>query len=214
MDRRQLLHLLLLSPALCLADNALPAKSNNNDNTLGGVLKPYMQIGDFADDKYRVFMFLSFNCPYCKEIWKGMGDWGKTLPNPFKFVYVPLSFGDKRLDLASNAFYVVRDLAPQKLESILEIAFTKAGNIRSWQEWVEILQRLGLPKQSIHTALNKPATSKRIERGRLLAKRYRLNVTPHFGICGKYATNAGYTNGDYQLLVKLLNALVSEIIQS
>ena len=143
-----------------------------------------------------------------------MGDWGKTLPNPFKFVHVPLSFGDKRLDLATNAFYVVRDLSPQKLESVIEIAFTKAGVIRSWQEWVEILQRLGLSKQAIHAALNKPATTKRIERGRLLAKRYRLNVTPHFGIGGKYATNAGYTNGDYQLLVKLLNALVSEIIQS
>lgn len=215
MNRRHFLYSsLLFASTVVLAENTLPTGNNNGDNTLGGTLKPYMQIGNFTDDKHRVFMFLTFDCPWCKETWKGIGDWGKTLPEPFKFVFVPLSKGNKQLHLASVAFYVVRDLAPNRIENFLEIAFTKATVIRSWQEWVNILVRLGLSPQMIADSANKPITKQRIERGRLLAGRYRLNATPHFGVAGKYATNVGYTNGDYRLLVKLLNVLVSEVIQS
>lgn len=215
MNRRNFFRssVLLLPTSYAIAENSLPTNPNNNDNTLGGVLKPYLQIGNFTDDKYRVFMFLSFSCSFCKETWKGIGDWGKTLPNPFKFVFVPLGFGDKSLGLASTAFYVVRDLAPNRIENFLEIAFSKATTIRTWQEWVVLLQRLGLSPQAISASVNNPQTNKRIERGRLLAGRYQVNATPHFGVAGKYATNVGYTNGDYRLLVKLLNVLVSESMQ-
>ncbi|MBQ9258295.1 MAG: hypothetical protein IJ187_00395 [Neisseriaceae bacterium] len=218
MNRRIFFHSslsLLLLPTLAKAENLLPSNpSVGNDNTLGGTLKPYMQIGNFTDDKHRVFMFISFDCHYCKSTWKGMGDWGKTLPEPFKFVFVPLSKGNKQLDLASHAFYVVRDLAPNHIENFLEIAFAKATVIRSFKEWITILGRLGLSEQAIIDSLNKPITEQRIERGRRLAGRYRLTATPHFGIAGKYATNADYINGDYRVLVKLLNVLVSESMQN
>ena len=198
-------------PMDLLGQNNTPQQQNS----LGGVIKPYLTVGNFADDKYRVFMFLSYDCPYCKETWKGMGDWGKTLPNPFKFVFVPLSKGERSLDLATRAFYVVRDVAPHKIETFQQIAFEKATQIRQWQEWVEVLQRfVQIPAQAIETSTRKPETAKRIDRARKLAGRYRVELTPSFGVGGKYATHVGYTNGNYQLLVQLLNALVSEIISA
>lgn len=210
MNRRQFLLLSVGFSLPVLADDILPTNPQNKDSTLGGTLKPYMNVGNFADDKHRVFMFISFHCQYCKETWKGLYDWGKTLPSPFKFVFVPLSLGDTSLALATRAFYVVRQLAPNRIENFMEIAMGR--DVRSWQEWITILGRMGISAAAINQAANNPITTKRMERGRLLARRYRLNATPHFGIAGKYATNAGYTNGDYQLLVKLLNALVSEVL--
>ncbi|MBQ9183805.1 MAG: thioredoxin domain-containing protein [Neisseriaceae bacterium] len=210
-----LLPLLAVTPVF--ADDLLGQQGNAKpqDSTLGGTIKPYLTVGNFADDKHRVFMFLSYNCPYCKETWKGIGEWGKTLPEPFKFVFVPLSMGEHSLDLATRAFYVVRDIAPHKIDTFQQIAFEKATQIRQWQEWVDILQRfVQIPAQAIDTSVRKPETAKRIERARKLAGRYRVTYTPYFGIGGRYATHVGYTNGNYQLLVQLLNALVSEIISA
>lgn len=212
--RRQFIATSLLMPLPLWAEPLLGSENKAGDN-LGGAIKPYTVIGNFADDKNRVFMFISYSCPYCKETWKGFLDWGLSLPNPFKFVFVPLSFGDASLEMATRAFYVVRDVAPNKIEAFNQIAFEKAPTIQRWSEWDSILQRhLGLSVTSISGSLNKPITHQRIHRARKLAQRYRVSSTPFFGIGGKYATSADLTNGNYQLLVQLLNALVSEMMSS
>lgn len=216
-SRRLFLKNIALSPLLATpfiwADDFIGQGNTNQTNNLNGVIDPYLTIGNFTDDKYRVFMFISYDCPICKEVWKGMSDWGKTLPEPFKFVFVPLSKGEDTLALATQAFYVVRDIAPNKIEQFQQIAFEKAVQIKQWQEWVDILQRfIGIPATAIEASIRKSETNKRIERARKLAQRYRVTVTPYFGVGGRYATHAGYTNGNYQVLVQLLNALVSKMI--
>lgn len=221
MTRRQLLQQAIATSFLSLSTMAwakdpmlLGADKAQKDN-LGGAIKPYNMVGNFKDDRHRVFMFLSYDCPYCKETWKAFTEWSRTLPEPFQFVYVPLSKGKTHLELASYAFYVVRDLAPNKMVAFNQIAFEKAVSISRWEEWQSILQRyLQLSASSISGSLNKEITSRRVERARKLAKRYGVSATPYFAIGGKFTTHAGFTNGNYQVLSQLINALVSECIGS
>lgn len=205
------LSLLSITPAVS-APNLPIGNRQEQDNTLGGTIKPYIQIGDFTDDKHRVFMFISFNCPYCKEVWKGFYDWGRTLPNPYKFVIVPLSMGDSVLDMACRAFYAVKLLDENRLIEYTQQAFLLAEKNTTANDHIALLGKMGFSSTQIQAALKHPTTRKRMDRALLLARRYLLNATPHFGIAGKMATNAGYTNGDYPLLIQLLNALVSEQI--
>ncbi|MBR2252469.1 MAG: hypothetical protein IJ881_08785 [Neisseriaceae bacterium] len=200
-------------PITALSAPNLPTGNHQGqDNTLGGTLKPYLNIGDYSDDKHRVFMFISFNCPYCKEVWKSFYDWGRTLPQPFKFVIVPLSMGDSVLDMACRCFYAVKLLDENRLNEYTQQAFQLAEKNGNANDHIALLGRMGFSGNQIQMALKHSTTKKRMDRALLLARRYRLSATPHFGIAGKLATNAGYTNGDYQLLVQLLNALVSEQI--
>ena len=81
------------------------------------------------------------------------------------------------------------------------------------ETYVGILKRMGFNQAQINASLNSKNTQNRIARAMDLARRYRVTVTPTFGVAGKYNTHAGFTNGDYNLLTQLLNGLVSDAME-
>lgn len=188
---------------------ALPEQSAKPD-----IVKPYLAVGPYADDQSRVFMFMSYECPYCEQTWYGMGEWGRTLPEPFRFVYVPLYTGNKRLDAAATGFYIVRSLAPQRIAEYQRLAFEAAKTARSSADFAQVLHRMGFSRSQIAAAAADKQTQNRIARAMLLVRRYRVTATPFFTVGGRYTTHAGFTGGDYRVLVQLMNGLVSDVLQS
>ncbi|WP_312265578.1 thioredoxin domain-containing protein [Neisseria sp.] len=185
--------------------------TNAIDNKM---INPYQTVGNYKDDHHRVFMFISFDCPYCAESWYGYGKWGRTLPDPFKFVYVPL-FGSQRMNTAAVTFYALRELAPHRLPEYMRQAFTlTASGHHDTTQYSAILRKMGFTDEQIGKAIKSSITEKRINRAIRLSKNYRVDKTPTFGVAGRYATHPGYTNGNYVMLKDLLNTLVTKAIEN
>ena len=204
---------LSLIPLTAFAEPELSAQSSKTTADLAGVIKPYQTVGNYKDEAQRIYMFVSFDCPSCASSWAGFQQWGRTLPNPYRLVFVPL-FGSKSQSAAATAFYIVRDLAPERTAEYMRLAYGETTNRKVTPEtYVGILKRMGFNQAQINASLNSKNTQNRIARAMDLARRYHVTVTPTFGVAGKYNTHAGFTNGDYNLLTQLLNGLVSDAME-
>lgn len=204
----------LLFPNMAAAAPDFPTQqSSKTAADLGGIIKPYQTVGNFKDEMTRIYMFVSFDCPYCASSWAGFAQWGRTLPEPYQLVFVPL-FGTKNQNAAATAFYIVRDIAPSRINEYMRMAYGETNNRRVTPDtYVGILHRMGFSQAQINASLNNKNTQNRIARAIDLSRRYRVTVTPSFGVVGKYTTHAGFTNGDYSLLTQLLNGLVSDAME-
>lgn len=179
------------------------------------VIKPYLVVGNYPEDRTRVFFFFSYTCPYCNQSWSGMEQWGRTLPQNFRFVGVPVITTEPSSKVAATSYYIVRYLAPNRLSEFNRLAYAVGQNGRDTdgQGYIRILYQMGFKAAEIERAANSPETEQRLRRAMILGKRYNVQMTPTFGVGGKYATHAGFTNGRYEVLVQLLNALVSQTIE-
>ncbi|RQZ31603.1 disulfide oxidoreductase [Burkholderia sp. Bp9017] len=189
--------------------------------TLGGpksalpeTLTPYLVVGDFAEDRGKVFMFFDFNCHFCQANWRAMALWGSTLPKGFRFIDVPVVFDTPDSKVAAAAFYVVKVLAPARLEEFKARAYATAESGRGTAaQYGAILRSMGLDRDLVVKTVRGADVLDRIRRAVELTQRYTVEVTPSFGVGGQYETNANFTNGDYVLLAKLLSGLVSRQIE-
>ena len=216
MNRRRFL---LAATALLVTGKTFSAPdmtspTNQAEASLQSLAKPYHAIGHFKSDAERVYMFISFDCPYCANTWAGYAQWGRTLPQPFRFVLVPI-VGTPKHNAAATAFYVVRQLAPGRLNEFIRLVYAMHStktNINA-TDYIRLLQRMGFTKQQIDSSLAADITQQRLARAILLMRRYRVTMTPTFGVAGRYSTHAGFTNGDYGMLKQLLDGLVSNEIE-
>ena len=134
-------------------------------------------------------------------------------PSRTNWFFVPL-FGTKTQNAAATAFYIVRDIAPNRINEYMRLAYGETTNRRVTPDiYVGILRSMGFSQAQINASLNSKNTQSRIARAIDLSRRYRVSVTPSFGVVGKYTTHAGFTNGDYSLLTQLLNGLVSDAME-
>lgn len=201
MDRRRFLAsagLLLSAPALTLASPIVEKQAEP------GVM-PYLTLGPFAEDAQKVYFFFQYSCPFCYDHWRAIHGWGRTLPKSIRFVPMPVLSDTTSLSAAA-AYYSVKSQEPAKLDKFHELAYqrSKAAFVTP-DTYIQILRELGVSNN-----INRQAIKNQLERIVTLMARYRTAATPHFGVCGNFATNANFTNGDYRMLGQLLNALVSQ----
>lgn len=192
--------------------SSVPGQDNGKIN-----IKPYLEIGDFAEDRNRVFMFFLYTCPFCAQYAESFETWGKTIPKPVLFVPVPLMIDDPVALSAAAAYYVARGLAPDRLAEFEGRAYDlgqRHDPMPTAKDFPQILYGMGLQRDAVLSALRSPETRDRLLRGAALARRYRVSVTPDFGVGGRYTTNANYTGGNYETLVQLLNGLISRAMNS
>lgn len=195
--------------------SGLPGASTQQPSSAKEVIpnfRPYMEVGDYPDDRQRVFMFFSYGCPYCAQHSPAIVEWGKTLPPQIQFVRVPVITTDRASMNAAAAFYVMREVAAARLNEFDALAYAAGAGGLTDSTFKNILLKMGLPKPQMLQAMNKDITRSRLMRATLLSGRYKVGATPHFGVGGRYATNANFTNGNYQLLIELLNGLVSQVL--
>lgn len=182
---------------------------------LDKVIKPYLVVGNYKEDSKRVFMFFSYTCPFCNQMWGGMDAWAKTLLPDWRYVQVPYITQEKSSKVAATAFYIVRELAPHRLAEFNRMAYavgqTDAG--RNGASYIAILRKMGFKEEQIRQAAMSPVTQKRLERAMILTLRYNIRRTPMMAVGGRYTTHLDFTGGDPMLLGQLLSALVSMSIE-
>lgn len=221
MERRQFL-LSVFAASLMTTVKAAPDLSMSSgrqdiDDKAVRQFKPATLIGNHKEDAHRIYMFISFACIFCAQTWREFGEYGLGLPNPYKFVYVPI-FSDKVQNIAGTAFYIVRELAPTRTPEFLTQAFAlqQKQNVTG-QDYLAILYKMGFTRERVTQTVRHEITQKRIARAMMLFNRYKvrsINRTPVFGVAGKYLTHTGFTrDGTYKEVADNLNWLLTDEIE-
>ncbi|AOZ11206.1 hypothetical protein [Cupriavidus malaysiensis] len=176
-----------------------------------GDLKPFLSIGDFKEDRQKVFFFFSYGCPYCAQHWRAISAWGASLPKGWSLVKVPVLLTDDASRAAAIAFYAVLKQMPTRIMEFEEHAY-RAGMPQDPTVYAKILRAMGIVVDPSY--VRGDAFKLAVTRNLQLTQRYQVQVTPHFGIGGLWATNSNFTNGDYAVLMRLINGLISQQIEN
>ena len=166
MERRRFLAVLASACVAATANAALPVgmRAGNRyiDDDAVRKFKPAKLIGHFKEDKHRVYMFISFTCPFCAQTWREFAEWALGLPPPYRFVYVPVFSGGVQ-NTAGAAFYVVRELAPIRTPEFLREAFRLQGKPNvTGKDYIGILYKMGFSRTQISQTAKGEITRQRI----------------------------------------------------
>ena len=158
-------------------------------------------------------MFVSYTCPFCANLHAPLVNWAQSIPPPMKLITIPVGDDSDVANESIYAHYLVRDLMPKQLEAFSQEAYRVGQSNPQHSSYLNILSKMGIKKDAILASLKSDTTKQRMIRGQQLAQRYRVQVTPTFGVAGRWSTNPGFTSGKTPDLVALLNVLVTTAIQ-
>lgn len=176
---------------------------------------PFIPVGPFADDSNTAFAFFLFTCPFCREHMAAIASWGQTLPAPLRFGSSPIPEGQAGLE-GARAFYAVRRAAPTKLADYEYAVYAALHDAREnpddEQTYFKAATGIGIPA----TTLTKWWRHDEVKRDVVLAKvrldRYAIDQTPAIAIGGRYVLYADLVNGDYPMMIKLANGIISQML--
>lgn len=209
MDRRQFVWAagaLATLPMLVGFQRMTTPASNAAEN-----FQPWQPVS-VPEDARRVYQFFSFGCSYCRQTHSAMTAWGNALPGRFRFEQVPIlaSEGDA---MAASVYYATADVDPGRLPQLAEAIYyllqdegRYAGDPTVYAKAASLA---GLNRTALKRQVESPGVIKRVERAHALQRAYGVTMTPTVAIAGKYVTHAGFTNGSYEVLMKLMSGLVS-----
>lgn len=192
--------LAILPPATAIANDAMGL--------------PWKQVSR-AEDKRRVLEFFMFTCGFCMQSDGMFTEWGRTLPKQMTFEQVPVvaSKGDYN---AALAYYAVKAAEPFRLEAFKQALFRRmtlaAMSGISNEGIVEALKESGINRTRFLEAVAAPQAQAAAERAAALTQEYQIDMTPTVVVAGKYLFHAGFTGGNYEMLIQLGNGLVSREI--
>jgi thiol:disulfide interchange protein DsbA len=176
---------------------------------------PYRLV-DLPNEANTVIEIMAFDCPYCRQINDGAVVWGATLPPPFRFVQMPLTY-DAATARGAAFFETVRMAAPNRLQSFEDAMFASVQDrhepLNSPKTAIRAAVLAGVSEQAFKQALTQTRTRvAAVTRAYQVEQTVRPRVTPTFVIGGKYVIDATDTGGDYGLLFKLAGGLVSQLL--
>ena len=82
------------------------------------------------------------------------------------------------------------------------------------EQSIDILHKMSCSRQQVADAVNKENTQNRKASAIWLYERYKVSVTPSFGVAGKYYTHTGFTRqGTYKEVGTNLSWLITNEIE-
>jgi thiol:disulfide interchange protein DsbA len=173
---------------------------------------PIMRVGPFPEHKKSVFEFFMFPCPFCQQHFVGITGWGRTLPKQIRFETVPVIIDRSTFDSA-RAYYAAEVALPGAgyKFAVAGLQFASEGRAITYDE--EIARLAGVQADAYRKAWFAEETKKRLTAAMIKTVQFKVENTPSLGIAGKYLLHADQFNGDYSLMVKMANGLISRIIE-
>lgn len=207
---------ILLAGLILIASPAFAIEGMTSKAATDAVMQsPWKEVG-LPGGKGRVMAFISFSCQFCMQTDEKFTSWATTLPKGIGFEQVPLIYTKSDIQLAI-AFYSVFYTEPEKL-GVFKQELYHLGTMMGQNQAIDnaallsLAERTGLNvsvfAQATQTRTVKDAVARAIE----ITQKIGFDVTPSIIVGGKYLTHAGYTSGNYDALIQLLNGLVSREI--
>lgn len=189
-----------------------PQQSGQGEGQAGQqMVTPWKDV-NLPADRRKVYQFFMFSCGYCMQSDAMFVQWARTLPRAFSFEQIPVITNDIDLS-AAMAFYAVAMVAPHRVEAFKDQMYRlmtlSGGRGISKKEIFDAAMTAGVNGDRLYQALMSKQVSAATKRAVDLREAYSVEHTPTLGIAGRYVSHAGFTGGNYDMLLQLGNGLVS-----
>ncbi|RMD68840.1 MAG: thiol:disulfide interchange protein DsbA/DsbL [Gammaproteobacteria bacterium] len=176
---------------------------------------PFTQIPPHPGDEQRVYFFFSFHCPFCRERHALFERWGDSLPEPFAFEAVPVLATRNDIQPA-RAYYAAAMADPGRLPLFVQLLYEAVidrGMPPTEDAIFALAREAGLDMEAFDRAWRSHEGMEKLIRARYLLETYPVTSTPALVIGGRYVLSPDHTGGDYGLLFRVANGLVSRMME-
>lgn len=179
-------------------------------------------------DRHRVRLLFSYECNHCRTYHNAVHEWGRTIPQPFRFTATPIITDSNS---QNNILAVYGRIMAEMIDSkalrpydlmIYELiqgdpsrGVAAAGRLRL-EDIMSVLVRAGIPMEKLKafSKSNKPAlVEKRLPEHARAIQTFGLKATPSIALGGRYLITPDHTGGNAQQFVSLLNGLLSRMLE-
>jgi thiol:disulfide interchange protein DsbA len=192
--------LLLVAPALALAQQARPAYTE---------LKPPLQVE--AEGKIEVLEFFWYGCIHCYNLEPVLEPWLKKLPPEAQFRRVPAVFNPQWAHDAA-IFYTfealgVLDKLHRPFFDAIHLHRLRTNDPKALAEW---LQKNGLDPKKFTDTMNSFGVQSKTKRAAKLTADYKVDGTPAMAVHGRYTVSAEQSRSREGML-ESVSALVDQL---
>lgn len=187
----------------------------NIPNAGGQPQMPFREVTQLEEDKRKVVVFFTFDCPYSYLYDTMLWRWGRTLPEGWSIHFMPLFTKEPSSIAGLKIFYAAQKADPVKLEMFMSHTFlaiqSEKRSAMTQKTWLDILTAAEINFEAFSEAWsalpsNETLVAPVVER----ASHYSLEVTPSVAVDGRYVITPDHTNGNPELFMALLNGMVSK----
>lgn len=176
---------------------------------------PFSMGFSINEHEHLVIEFFSFFCSHCRDTDPQLVHWGKTLPEPMRFLSVPVMNASSVSSIQlARAYYTVSYLDPAKLPAFKErlYALAQGGgrNLDKDETYFELAATFEI--RAFHEYWNSQALKTALLEASHMSQAYRVSNVPALAIGGRSLITPGSANGDYRMFIQLANGLVSQIL--
>lgn len=205
MIRRLFLGLMLILPALALAESAQEYTAGE-DYTL---ITPAQPGG--SDGKVQVVELFWYGCPHCYEFEPMLRDWEKNKPANVEFIKLPAIFNNPRWQLHAGAFYTAEVLGVLDKFHTPFFDAIHAGNkhMSSKEDVREFFVSIGVDGKSFDETFESFAVQAKVRRAADLTRKYAISGVPAMVVDGKYLVD-GQKAKSYDNMLRIVSALAKK----
>ena len=205
MIRRLFIGLMLILPALALADTAQQYTAGE-DYTL---ITPAQPGG--SDGKVQVVEMFWYGCPHCYEFEPMLRDWEKNKSTNVEFIRIPTIFNNPRWQLHAGAYYTAEVLGVMdKFHTpFFDAIHARNQRMGSKEEIREFFAGIGVDNKTFDETFDSFAVQAKVRRAADLTRKYGITGVPAMVVNGKYVAD-GPKAKSYENMLRIVNALVEK----
>jgi thiol:disulfide interchange protein DsbA len=189
------LNWLALVAALLLLQ-AFPAAADFDEGIEYLAIKPPVPTND--SHKVEVVEVFWYGCPHCYAFEPKLLAWLKHKPANVEFIRVPGIFPNRPVwELHARAYYTAELLGvlDKTHEALFDAIHKEKRRLFTEDALAEFYAKYGIDKKLFKETMHSFGVEMKVNRARLLTKRYGIDGVPTLVINGKYRTYASLTNG-------------------
>lgn len=176
--------------------------------------EPFLTVGPYLEDRYKAYVFFSYDCTYCRQSHAAFERWRSTVPAPVIVERIPMVYvGNINQAIA---YLAIKNRFPGRLsafdEAVFRLVQDQGMSVEDPNTFTRAAKEVGIPGADLLAAIRSNVVRDGAMKVSQAILRYRVEITPSIAIGGQHVINPGYTRGDYATFFQLANGLVSQII--
>ncbi len=156
-----------------------------------------------SGERPEVVELFSYNCIHCFNFKPAVQEWLATKPDNVEFIRIPVTFGQRNMELMARAYYAAQELGiEQEADTALYAAFhgQQRRRLTNEDQVADLFAELGVEREAFDRAFNSFAVETKVRRANQLTQRYQIRGTPSVVINGQYLTTGSMAGGNPRML--------------
>jgi len=161
--------------------------------------------------KIEVLEFFQYTCPHCKVMEPIAARWAANLPENVVLKHVPVAFNASMADL-QRLYYSLEALDRLDLHrAVFRAIHDERKRIFDAKAIINWVAEQGVDRQGFEAVFKSFGVQAKVTRANELARAYRIEGTPTFGVGGRFTTSPSQ-NASYEATITQVQTLLARVL--